>query len=178
MDHIKRIGLFGGSFDPIHLGHIQVIEKALETCDKIWYVPTSQNPLKDDDFLFTPEQRLILIRIMANPNPDCLVSVNEIENKGPSYTIDTVEGFKAALGKPISLILGEDAYATIDQWKDSEKLKELVDFLVYPRELDISSTKIKEHIRNGELEKTKDMLPEKVYQYLEEHLPEMQLNSK
>lgn len=139
--HIKqtvmRIGLFGGTFNPIHRGHIEValrVKKAY-TLDKIWFVPSALPPHKQLGDIVDVEDRLEMIQQALRPYPDFQVSDVELKRPGPSYTIDTVRYFKRFIDDKSSLflLLGLDAFLDIDTWRSYLDLFLLVPFIVIVR---------------------------------------------
>src|SRR5262245_33264429 len=93
-----RIGIFGGTFDPIHYGHLAIAEEArvLLQFERVLFVPAAQQPLKRNGHLATPPQRLEMARLACAGNPAFEVSPIEIERQGPSYTVDTLKALRAA----------------------------------------------------------------------------------
>lgn len=144
---MRRIAYFGGSFDPPHLGHEQIVEFLAHSSDvdEILIVPTSQNPLKDQKSFFSPEQRRQLIeawqddlRAQLTPVEFSKVSIlfDEMEKPGPAYTVETL--FHLKKSRPADalwfLILGEDNLAGFKRWKNYEALLASIHSLwVFPR---------------------------------------------
>jgi nicotinate-nucleotide adenylyltransferase len=129
-------GLLGGTFDPIHLGHLRCAEEMREIfgLDKIIFIPAARPPLKKNEI--TPfADRLKMIRLAIRGNPAFEVSTIEGRRKGRSYTIDTVRHFLDLQGKGLELffILGEDAFRDIRLWKDWEELLSRCHFAVMNR---------------------------------------------
>ncbi len=132
-----RIGILGGTFDPIHYGHLEIAKNAQKqfALDKIFFVPAYQPPHKQD---FPPsasaEQRYDMVSLAIQAEPCFEVSDSEIKRKGFSYTIDTVREFRKKYPQAeICLILGEDAFKTIDHWHRADEIKNTVQLLVAPR---------------------------------------------
>jgi nicotinate-nucleotide adenylyltransferase len=134
---LKRIGLFGGTFNPIHLGHIQVIQEVKKGfgLDKIFIIPSALPPHKKPDGLVDAGDRIEMIRLSFSNHPDFAVSDVELNRSGPSYTIDTVRHFKSILPEDaeLFLILGLDAFFEIDTWKSYKDLFLLIPFIVMSR---------------------------------------------
>ena len=134
---MKRIGLFGGTFNPIHLGHIQVIQEVKKGfgLDKIFIIPSALPPHKEADGLVDAGDRIEMIRLSFSNRPDFEVSDVELNRSGPSYTIDTVRHFKSILTKDteLFLILGLDAFLEIDTWKSYKDLFLMIPFIVMSR---------------------------------------------
>jgi len=158
--------LFGGSFDPIHKGHLKIIEKISKIGDKIIVLPNYLNPLKNS-FSAPAQIRLKWLKQTIN-NPKVEISDYEIKQNKPCYTIETVKYFKQFYDK-ISFVIGADNLVSLHKWKNIDELKNLVKFIVVTRDnipikgyktininIPISSTKI----RNGNFE----LVPEKIRQ--------------
>ncbi len=132
-----RIGLFGGTFNPIHSGHIQVVREVKEgfPLDKIYLIPSALPPHKEPDNVVDANDRIEMLRLSFSDYSDFIVSDVELKRLGPSYTIDTVRYFKSSLPKESSLylILGMDAFFEIDTWKSYMDLFLLVPFIVMAR---------------------------------------------
>jgi nicotinate-nucleotide adenylyltransferase len=137
---LKRIGLFGGTFNPIHLGHIQVIQEVKKEfgLDKIFIIPSALPPHKEPDGLVDAGDRIEMIRLSFLNHPDFSVSDVELNRSGPSYTIDTVRHFKSILPEDakLFLILGLDAFLEIGTWKSYKDLFLLIPFIVMSRGTD------------------------------------------
>lgn len=134
---MKHIGLFGGTFNPIHLGHIQVVQEVKKGfgLDKIFIIPSALPPHKEPDGLVDAGDRVEMIRLSFSNHPDFAVSDIELKRSGPSYTIDTVRHFKSILPEDtrLFLILGLDAFLEIDTWKSYKDLFLLIPFIVMSR---------------------------------------------
>jgi len=131
-----RIGIFGGSFNPAHMGHYEIIEAilSLKKVDKLIVVPNYVNPLKSDQPVLPETLRWeILTKTLTSIN---YVSVSdfEINQKKPSYTIDTLVHFNRCFpNDTLFLILGEDAFSLFPNWKQPTRITELAKILVLPR---------------------------------------------
>ena len=123
--------LFGGSFDPIHLGHIEIIKKASKI-DKVIVLPNYLNPLKEK-FSAPANLRLKWIKKSIRNIPNVEVSDYEIKQNKPCYTIDTIKYFRQFYDK-ISFIIGADNLETLNRWKNIEELKNLVEFIIVTRD--------------------------------------------
>jgi nicotinate-nucleotide adenylyltransferase len=130
-----KVGLFGGSFDPIHIGHLIIANFALNefALDKVIFIPASTSPFKND-YLFTPIDRLEMVKIAIRDNDKFEVSDFEVKNGGISYTIRTVEYFKKVYR--IFLIVGQDSAESLHCWKESFEILRNVEVLVYRRIID------------------------------------------
>jgi nicotinate-nucleotide adenylyltransferase len=123
--------LFGGSFDPIHKGHLEIIKKATKIADKVIVIPNYLNPLKNS-FSAPAELRLKWLKKSIN-NPKVEISDFEIKQNKSCYTIDTIKHFKQNYDK-ISFLIGADNLLTLNRWKNIEELKKLVNFIVVTRD--------------------------------------------
>jgi nicotinate-nucleotide adenylyltransferase len=136
---MKRIGFFGGSFDPIHLGHLNLALQILEqhNLDQIFFCPNSQSPHKTETPpVATKEHRRAMVVAAIAPIPKFTFLDVEIQKSSPSFTIDTIHSLyktEAKGKKQIYLILGEDALANFHQWKEVEELVALAPPLVGSR---------------------------------------------
>ena len=131
-----KIGLYGGSFDPVHLGHLLVAHAALEEMglDRIIFIPASESPFKAGRRLAHSATRLRLLRLALAGCPAFEVDDLEIRRGGVSYTIDTVrEMARRHPGVEWSWLIGADHLQLLDSWKDAEALSSLVNFVVIPR---------------------------------------------
>jgi nicotinate-nucleotide adenylyltransferase len=121
-----KIGLFGGTFDPIHMAHLIVAEEARETLelDKVVFVPSGISPHKYHLKISDPESRLEMTKLGIEGNEPFELSDFEVKRESPSFTIETVAHFKQALGKgaEIFLIVGADSILEISTWKEPRKL--------------------------------------------------------
>ena len=161
---MARLGLYGGTFDPIHIGHMHVITQVLrrDIVDHIIIFPAGQPRLREHQPVATGSQRRSMCEVAIKDLPEDIssrVEVNPIEilRGGPSYTIDTVEAVAQSFPEDsLHLIIGSDAYAKLDQWHRVDDLKKLVTFIIIERPgshsevgldiaaLDIASTGIRE----------------------------------
>ncbi len=132
-----RIGLFGGTFNPIHSGHIQVVQEVKRgfPLDKVYLIPSAIPPHKEPDNVADANDRIEMIRLSFQNDLDFIVSDVELKRVGPSYTIDTVRYFKSSFPAEteLYLILGQDAFLEIDTWKSFMDLFSLVAFIVMAR---------------------------------------------
>jgi len=133
-----RVGLLGGSFNPIHFGHLRAAEEVREALnlDLVYFVPAALPPHKSAEGLAPPEHRLAMVRLATKGNRHFMVSDVEIRRAGRSYTIDTVRHFLATLRGPsvLFLMMGADAFAELDTWKDCDELVRLSSVVVHTRE--------------------------------------------
>ena len=133
----KRIGLLGGTFDPVHFGHLQLAELALTRCalDEIVFIPAADPPHKKSQKITEFQHRANMVRMALAGNSALSLSLLEADLPAPSYTIDTltflVQGCKKK--EEFYFILGEDAFLEIDSWKSYQRLLALTNFIVSGR---------------------------------------------
>src|SRR5438309_3819515 len=129
----KRLGVMGGTFDPIHHGHLLTAEEALWQfeLDEVVFVPTGRPWMKQDREVSPPEDRYLMVVIAASSNPSFSVSRLEIEREGPTYTVDTLRTLREQYADAVDLffITGADAMLEILQWKDSQETLSLAHFI-------------------------------------------------
>jgi nicotinate-nucleotide adenylyltransferase len=132
-----RIGLFGGTFNPIHRGHLWAASEVRKefNLDQVSLIPAALPPHKTPGMVADADDRLEMIRLAITDLPGLTVSDVELNRPGPSYTIDTVRHFKKALAKDsrIFLIMGLDAFLEIDAWKSYSELLKQIAFIVMAR---------------------------------------------
>jgi nicotinate-nucleotide adenylyltransferase len=130
------IGILGGTFDPIHLGHLRMAQEAIETLglSKVILIPASLPPHKEQSQLFDADFRLKLVRAAVSENPLLEVSDIEIKRTGKSYSVDTLEALSIKYPEAgLCFIIGMDSYIELPSWKDFGKLFELSDIAVVKR---------------------------------------------
>lgn len=188
--HVERVGLFGGSFDPIHLGHLILAEAALEELhlDRIIFIPAGISPFKQEKPpSASPGQRLRMLEKAIAGEPRFCVDDRELRREGPSFTIDTVRSLLGDHpGVRFLLLLGADNLKDLPRWRDIGELMNLVDFAVldrgvergstedcgFPvvrRRMDLSSTEIRERAKNGL--SIRFMVPGEVYDLIMTEAP-------
>ena len=136
------IGVFGGTFDPPHLGHIHLIKTILSQFNfsKLYLIPNYQNPLKEQGPRISAGDRLSLIEAAFKYlDPRIEILDWEIKKTGPSFTIDTVKHLQALQSEPITLVVGDDILPRLPEWKSANELLKLVDWLVIKRSEAIAS---------------------------------------
>ncbi len=126
---MARIGLFGGSFNPIHVGHLVASRAVAEQLrlEKLYLVPAAVPPHRMPKNLAAPQHRLAMLELAVAGEPLFEVSDYEIRQAGPSYTVLTVEEFRRRLGSPAELfwIIGADSLAELPNWYESDRLVDL-----------------------------------------------------
>jgi nicotinate-nucleotide adenylyltransferase len=133
---VTRIGILGGTFNPIHLGHLRSAEEVREAqrLDRILFVPSATPPHKRRQGLVSAEHRLAMVRLAVAGNPRFKVSSIEMERPGHSYSVDTLRAFRARMpGVAFSFIVGADAFREIDTWREYESIFSLCDVVVTSR---------------------------------------------
>ena len=132
----KKIGLFGGSFNPVHLGHLRAAEEIREllSLDKVIFIPTSVHPLKQSSNIPDGKKRFQMLKLAIRDNPDFEVSEVELKREGPSYTIDTLKYYSNRYkNNQFYFIIGNENLASIDRWKQYEDLFRYSNFAVIKR---------------------------------------------
>jgi len=166
-----KIGLFFGSFNPIHTGHLIIANHILNSgkTDKVWFIVSPQNPFKNSELLLDPYDRLVLTRAAISSDRRMKVSDVEFGLSQPSYTINTLLHLRKKFpGDKFLLIMGSDTFKTLGQWWRSPEIISNYEILVYSRPgfkitkrlrgriqildaplLEISSTEIRNLIKAG-----------------------------
>jgi nicotinate-nucleotide adenylyltransferase len=134
-----RVGIFGGSFDPPHVGHLLVAVDALERLglDRMVLVPTAQQPLKlaQGGSQASAEQRLAMTRLLVDGDPRFEVDPIEIERGGISFTVDTLEAMAGRWpGAELFLLAGADVLGTFHRWREPERIRSLATLVVLTRD--------------------------------------------
>ena len=133
----ERIGVFGGSFDPVHDGHLEVAGAVLRRrgLDRVVFVPTLLQPIKSARPVASGEHRLAMIRLAIQDTPAFEVSDTELRRPGKSFTIETIQEFRRKLGPRPELffIVGSDSVAELPRWKNIEALTGLCSIIVAAR---------------------------------------------
>lgn len=185
----RRIGVYGGTFDPIHNGHLHAVEQVQQAfaLDTVLFVPTGQSWQKDH--VSASDDRLAMVELAVSGHPSCEVSRVDVDRSGPTYTVHTLAELAEQYPEDeLFFILGNDAYAGIDSWKDASRLPELAQLVVMVRAdraeggvfpakprvnlmelaaLPISATDIRQRVRDGE--SIAGLVPEAVERYIYEH---------
>ena len=181
-----RIGILGGSFDPIHYGHLHIAEKSLLTfqLDKIIFAPLNVPWSNKPASLISTHHRINMLKIAIKDNSKYEISLVDIMRGGVSYSIDLVKDINSTFcsTRDIHLIIGDDNISSLNEWKNYCILKKEVKFIVASRQKiiskknsdfyylnneisSISSKKIKENIRTNN--SISDMVPKEVINYIE-----------
>jgi nicotinate-nucleotide adenylyltransferase len=132
-----RIAVFGGSFNPIHLGHLRAAEEDREAMglDLIYFVPAASPPHKPAIGLAPAEHRLQMVRLATKGNRYFMVSDVEVRRGGNSFTVDTMRYFRATMRaqSELFLIMGGDQFAELDTWKEADEITQLCNIIVHTR---------------------------------------------
>ena len=155
---MRRTGLFGGSFNPIHNGHIKLAKQLKQRAglDEVWLMVSPLNPLKQSKDLLDDEARLEMAREAVKNEPGIIVSDYEMHLPKPSYTWNTLEALKRDFpDREFVLMIGGDNWTLFDKWYRADDIKKNYEIVVYTRTpgdegyIDISSTDIRQRIREG-----------------------------
>jgi nicotinate-nucleotide adenylyltransferase len=131
-----KLGLFGGSFDPVHLGHLLVAQAAAEEAelDRLFFIPAAQSPFKPGSTPAPAAQRLQLLRLALAGATRAEIDDQEIQRGGVSYSVDTVRRYTARFpGATLCYLIGADQTAQLHLWREASELARLAEFLVVPR---------------------------------------------
>jgi nicotinate-nucleotide adenylyltransferase len=131
-----KLGIYGGSFDPVHLGHLLVAQAAIEELglDKLYFVPAAQSPFKTEGKIAPAEIRLQLLRLALAGKTNCEVDEQEIRRGGISYTIETLRDYaKKFPAAKLFYLIGADNIAKLSEWREANELATLAEFAAIPR---------------------------------------------
>lgn len=192
---MKKIGLFFGSFNPIHIGHLILANYILEHSDmqELWFVVSPQNPFKEKKSLLNDHNRLDMVQLAIKNYQKMRASNVEFSLPTPSYTIDTLTYLQEKYPDySFSLIMGEDNLGSLHKWKNYDLLLQNYQVIVYPRIfgedissspnvtqlknhhnihkidapiIELSATEIRDMIKSGK--NVRPMLPPEVFEYLD-----------
>ena len=128
-----RVGVFGGTFDPVHVGHLAIALAALESVplDRVLFVPARRSPLKDRDPIASVADRVAMLQAAIASEHRFALSRVELDRDGVSYTVDTLEALRSE--GELFLILGSDALADLARWRAPGRIRELATILVAAR---------------------------------------------
>ena len=187
------MGLFGGTFNPLHNAHIVVARAALRQYElsRVVFIPNGIPPHKEQKLGLDKEARFEMVRRAIESMPEFSVSRVEVDREGPSYTIDTIRALKDDYPQGICFIVGADRLLKIDTWKEPHELLRSVPFIIAPRsgvsldvfdvspfreavvvplqmeDVDLSSSRLRERVRRGE--SIREWVPEQVAEDIEEY---------
>ena len=131
-----KLGIYGGSFDPVHLGHVLVARSAIEELglQKLYFVPAARSPFKPENQPAPDELRLRLLRLALAGMNDCEIDRQEIDRGGASYTVETLRHFASTFpGAELFYVIGADNAPALAQWREAAELARLAVFVAAPR---------------------------------------------
>jgi nicotinate-nucleotide adenylyltransferase len=190
----RRIGLFGGSFNPPHVAHLAVAEAAREQAglERVLWVPAAVSPFKQDEAMPEAHHRLSMVAAAVADNPAFAVTPIEVERGGVSYTVDTARAVAAANpDADLRLLIGGDSLASFPRWREAEALAEIAPPVVFRRPgdlleatglpdwlarrvtfidapmIELSSTEIRAMLRAGRT--ARYLIPDAVRAYIAQH---------
>ena len=187
---MKKIGIYSGSFNPIHHGHVMLANYLVEfsDLDELWFVVSPQNPLKQKSELLDDQERLKMVQLAVGDDPRFHVSDVEMHLSRPSYTINTLTALSEQYPDfQFVFICGMDSLQNFKNWRDYQKILDNYELLVFPREgydggdlinhpsvtilktpiLEISSTFIRQSMKEGR--DVRHFVPERVFLYMKEN---------
>jgi len=129
-------GLFGGTFDPIHLAHLAVAEAARDACglEEVMFIPAGTPPHKLGRTISPAGDRLAMVEAAIADNPGFSVSRLEIDRPGPSYTIDTLRAIRTSTERELALVISAEAFLELETWRDPTAILDLAALVVAPRD--------------------------------------------
>ena len=133
---MKSIGLFGGSFDPVHMGHLLMAQAAREelNLNRLFFIPAAHSPFKPDRAPTPAEERVKLLRLALAEKDWCEIDEQELKRGGVSYTIDTLRDYATRFsGMKLFYLIGADHVSQLPKWREAEELARLAEFVVIPR---------------------------------------------
>jgi len=186
---MKKVGIYSGSFNPIHHGHVILANYLVEfsDLDELWFVITPQNPLKKKEDLLDDDERLKMVQLAVGDDPRFHVSDIEMHLPTPSYTINTLTALSEQHPDcEFVFICGMDSLQNLKHWREYQKILDNYELLVFPREgydggelinypsvtvlktpiIEISSTFIRQCVKEGR--DVRHFMPEKAFLYLKE----------
>ena len=186
---MKKVGIYSGSFNPIHHGHVMLANYLVEfsDLDELWFVVTPQNPLKEKDELLDDDERLKMVQLAVGDDPRFHVSDIEMHLPTPSYTINTLTTLSEQYPDfQFVFICGMDSLQNLKNWREYQKILDNYELLVFPREgydggdlinypsvsvlktpiLEISSTFIRQCVKEGR--DVRHFMPEKAFLYMKQ----------
>ena len=136
MNSELKIGLFGGSFDPVHIGHLLVVQAAIEELglDRLFFIPASQSPFKTERQIAPAEIRLQLLRLALAGKTNCEIDEQEIRRGGVSYSIETLRDYAKRFPEAqLFYLIGADNISKLNEWREAGELAKLAEFVAIPR---------------------------------------------
>ena len=185
-----RLGIFGGSFDPPHLGHLLPVIDAAESLglDAVRFVPAAIQPFKAGRAHAEPRHRMAMTERLVAGVPGFAADATELDRPGLSFTVETLATFAASPGvQELVLLVGADAFALFEQWREPERIRQLATIavlvrggdrlpavgspsgvkLLQTRRVDISSTELRARVADGRT--IRGFVPDAVADYIAEH---------
>lgn len=151
MNRKIKTGIYGGSFNPIHNGHIALARHLLQEAelDEIWFVVSPQNPFKVQQQLLADDKRLLLVRKALAPYPQLVASDFEFSLPRPSYMWHTLQGMSAQWpDRELHLIIGADNWLCFDRWYHADDIRSTYPIIIYPRQsYDIEPSALPQGVR-------------------------------
>ena len=195
MDAKKRIALYGGTFDPVHSGHLEIARKVLELfeIEKVLFIPAQVAPHKVGRPVTEPIHRYAMLALATQNDPRLSISTFELEAPDRRYTVDTVEHFRAKFGGSAELffIMGADSWSEITTWREWERLLKMINHIVVTRPghevdqtlpvpdaqvfftdavmKDVSATSIRKAAAEGRVAELDQLVPEPVAEYIRKY---------
>lgn len=193
----ERVGVFGGTFDPIHIGHLVVAEEARVSCalDRVIFIPAKKPPHKPGEPYASARDRLEMVRLAIEDNPYFCVSGMELERAGPSFTVDTLRAIRESCpSSALFFVMGADSLAHLKTWRNPREILQLARIVAVTRpdwdvdlaaldgelpglaaatellttvRLDISSTDLRERASEGR--PIRYQVPDRVEAYIREY---------
>lgn len=183
-----RRGVFGGSFDPVHQGHLTVAAAAADRLplDRVHFVPAGQQPFKQGRHRASAADRVAMLELATAHDERFVVDRREVDRDGPSYTVDTLRALQAEFPRdPLVFLLGADAARDLFGWHEAEEIPRLATVVVLTRPgadspdlslahrvldvpaVEVSATQVRERVARGE--SITRLVPPAVAQYIENH---------
>jgi len=191
----QRIALYGGTFDPVHSGHVEIARKVSELfeIEKVLFVPAQVAPHKVGRPVTEPIHRYAMLALATQNDPRLLISTFELDAPDRRYTVDTVEHFQRVLGESTELffIMGADSWSEISTWREWERLLRIVNHIVVTRPgyevdktlpsraarvfftdavmKDVSATNIRRLVAAARFDELAELVPEPVAEYIRKY---------
>ena len=131
-----RLGLFGGTFDPVHFGHLLLAEQCREQCalDEVWFLPAGNPPHKQDDVISPAEARAEMLELAVAGVPQFVVNRMEFQREGPTFTVDTLSTLHDDDStRELFFLIGADSLADLPQWREPQRIAELATIVAVNR---------------------------------------------
>lgn len=196
MDQRKRIAIYGGTFDPVHMGHLEIGRRVSQVfeIDQFLFVPARQAPHKQDREPTSGNHRYAMLALATQHDPGLCLSTFELDAPGRQYTVDTLTHFRGHFGESAELffVMGADSWMEITNWREWQKLTTLANLIVITRPgfklevpepepgrkqvfvsdavmIDVSATQVREAARAGDEEKLNKLVPQGVANYIRKY---------